>query len=160
MKVDLESLTETLETLGSDWALLDQLPAEERARLLKAVAALHNPDRVARRRRLKEARRERKAAAIRREEEVLHDTGIRTLRRKPVFTTPNVFPPEFRAGLDEPEPRESVEPRHCYVCKAEVRRAAPLLRPAVPAVRGAQLSPSAPSSPTCAGGSRCSPAGG
>ncbi|HVJ10290.1 MAG TPA: SDR family NAD(P)-dependent oxidoreductase, partial [Burkholderiales bacterium] len=114
MKVDLESLTETLETLGSDWALLDRLPAEERARLLKAVAALHNPDRVARRQRLKEARRERKAAEIRREEEVLHGTGIRTLRRKPVFTTPNVFPPQPAA-----EPRPSAGRRHCYVCKAK-----------------------------------------
>ena len=118
MKVDLESLTETLETLGSDWALLDQLPAEERARLLKAVAALHNPDRVARRQRQKEARRERKAAAIRREEEVLHGTGIRTLRRKPVFTTPNVFPPE--RGLEPAAaPRPSAGRRHCYVCKAK-----------------------------------------
>jgi NAD(P)-dependent dehydrogenase (short-subunit alcohol dehydrogenase family) len=114
MKVDLESLTETLETLGSDWALLDQLPAEERARLLKAVAALNNPDRIARRQRQKEARRERKAAAIRREEEVLHGTGIRTLRRKPVFTTPNVFPPQPAAA-----PPQSAGRRHCYVCKAK-----------------------------------------
>jgi NAD(P)-dependent dehydrogenase (short-subunit alcohol dehydrogenase family) len=114
MKVDLESLTQTLETLGSDWALLDQLPAEERARLLKAVAALHNPDRVARRQRQKEARRERKAAAIRREEEVLHGTGIRALRRKPVFTTPNVFPPQPAAT-----PPPSAGRRHCYVCKAK-----------------------------------------
>jgi NAD(P)-dependent dehydrogenase (short-subunit alcohol dehydrogenase family) len=114
MKVDLENLTETLETLGADWALLDQLQPEERARLLKAVAALHNPDRVARRRRLKEARRERKAAEIRREEEVLHGTGIRTLRRKPVFTTPNVFPPELAMT-----PPPSAGRRHCYVCKAK-----------------------------------------
>jgi len=118
MKVDLENLTETLETLGADWALLDQLPPEERARLLKAVAALHNPDRAARRQRLKEARRERKAAAIRREEEVLHGTGIRTLRRKPVFTTPNVFPPQHT--LEPPaEPLPSAGRRHCYVCKAK-----------------------------------------
>ena len=114
MKVDLENLTEALETLGADWALLDQLPAAERARLLKAVAALHNPDRVARRRRRKEARRERKAAEVRREEAVLHGTGIRTLRRKPVFTTPNVFPPESVAAPDLSAGR-----RHCYVCKAK-----------------------------------------
>jgi hypothetical protein len=118
MKVDLESLTETLETLRADWALLDQLPAEERARLLKAVAALHNPDRVARRQRLKEARRERKAAEIRSEEEVLHGTGIRTLRRKPVFTTPNVFPPEH-APAPAAAPHLSAGRRHCYVCKAK-----------------------------------------
>ena len=121
MKADLENLraalraaTEALEAMGANWALLDLLPPEERARLLKAVAALHNPDRVARRQRLKEARRERKAAAIQREEEVLHGTGIRTLRRKPVFTTPNVFPPQPAT-----EPRPSAGRRHCYVCKAK-----------------------------------------
>jgi NAD(P)-dependent dehydrogenase (short-subunit alcohol dehydrogenase family) len=128
MKADLDSLkaallartraaTEALEALGADWTLLDQLPPEERERLLRAVAALHNPDRVARRRRLKEARRERKAAAIRRDEEVLHATGIRTLRRKPVFTTPNVFPPKL-APESAPPQRVSTGRRHCYVCKA------------------------------------------
>jgi NAD(P)-dependent dehydrogenase (short-subunit alcohol dehydrogenase family) len=43
------------------------------------------------------------------------------LRRKPVFTTPNVFPPESfeprDIHADEPEQRESVEPQHCYICK-------------------------------------------
>ena len=72
-----------------------------------------------------EARRERKAAEIRREEEVLHGTGIRTLRRKPVFTTPNYFPPQAvgadggRAdpGHAVPVAAACVEPQHCYVCK-------------------------------------------
>jgi NAD(P)-dependent dehydrogenase (short-subunit alcohol dehydrogenase family) len=44
---------------------------------------------------------------------MLNRTGIRELRRKPVFMTPNVFPPRQIA----PERRESLEPRHCYVCK-------------------------------------------
>jgi NAD(P)-dependent dehydrogenase (short-subunit alcohol dehydrogenase family) len=124
MKADLDNLraaTEALEAASADWALLDQLPPEDRERLLKAVAALHNPDRIARRRRLKEARRERKAAAIRREEEALHATGIRTLRRKAVFTTPNVFPPKH-APEPAPQPPKltpvSAGRRHCYVCKA------------------------------------------
>ena len=53
----------------------------------------YNPDPVARRRRLKAAERERAAAQAQRVGAVLQETGIRTLRRKPVFTTPNVFPP-------------------------------------------------------------------
>ena len=44
---------------------------------------------------------------------MLHKTGIRQLRRKPVFTTPNVFPPK---EIEEAH-RESLEPQHCYVCK-------------------------------------------
>ncbi|MDZ4812775.1 MAG: SDR family oxidoreductase, partial [Pseudomonadota bacterium] len=56
---------------------------------------------------------------------VLHATGIRALRRKPVFTTPNYFPPEGFVAQDADndeaqtgaERRESIEPQHCYVCK-------------------------------------------
>ena len=49
----------------------------------------------------KAAARERRAAAARRDDGVLHETGIRSLRRKPVVNTPNVFPP---AGF---EPHDS-----------------------------------------------------
>ena len=59
-----------------------------------------------------------------RDESVLAETGIRVLREKPVFTTPNVFPPaEFEQTDvdDDPEFREVVEPQHCYVCKQRYR---------------------------------------
>lgn len=51
---------------------------------------------------------------------VLAGTGIRTLRAKPVFTTPNVFPPVGfeQADVADARFRETVEPQHCYVCKA------------------------------------------
>jgi NAD(P)-dependent dehydrogenase (short-subunit alcohol dehydrogenase family) len=125
----LRAAAELLELIAADWRLLDQLPAEDRQRLHEAVASVYNPDPVARRRRMKAVERERKAAGTRRDDAVLHRTGIRQLRRKPVFTTPNVFPPRgFEPrdigsddggydGGDEPERRESVEPQHCYVCK-------------------------------------------
>ncbi len=51
---------------------------------------------------------------------VLQETGIRTLRRKPVFTTPNVFPPAEPGERFEPLPDldpESCDTPHCYVCK-------------------------------------------
>jgi NAD(P)-dependent dehydrogenase (short-subunit alcohol dehydrogenase family) len=49
----------------------------------------------------------------------LHETGIRVLRRKPVFNTPNVFAPKGfqQRETDELERKESIEPQHCYVCK-------------------------------------------
>src|SRR4029077_2862690 len=47
---------------------------------------------------------------------VLHETGIRSLRRKPVFTTHNFFPPS-EAEIPEPRDTESPEDHHCYVCK-------------------------------------------
>ena len=114
----LRATVELLELVAADWRLLDQLPAKDRQRLHEAVARLYNPDPVVRRRRMKAEERALKAAGTRREEAVLQKTGIRELRRKPVFTTPNVFPPqnaepERRASVD----RESVNLQHCYVCK-------------------------------------------
>jgi len=109
----LRAAADLLEQVAADWRLLDSLPPEERQRFHDLVARLYNPDPVLRRRRRRAEARERKAAATQHEETVLQKTGIRELRRKPLFTTPNYFPPELPA----PErPAASVE-RHCYVCK-------------------------------------------
>ncbi|HEX5754904.1 MAG TPA: SDR family NAD(P)-dependent oxidoreductase [Arenimonas sp.] len=110
-----------LEALAADASLLTALPEADRKRLKQAVTRIHNPDPVAHRQRLRALKRERAAEKIRQDDAVLNETGIRTLRRKPVFTTPNYFPPAgFLASdreVDEPERRESIEPQHCYVCK-------------------------------------------
>ncbi len=109
---------ELLELIAADRRLLDTLPEEERKRLHQAVAQVYNPDPAARRRMLKAEERERNAAQTQRDSEILHETGIRTLRRKPVFTTPNVFAPEeFESERFESQPGEAIEPQHCYVCK-------------------------------------------
>jgi NAD(P)-dependent dehydrogenase (short-subunit alcohol dehydrogenase family) len=105
----LRSAAELLEQLAGDRNLLDQQPAQDRERLLRAVAELYNPDKLARREMVKAAERERTA----RTGAVLDETGIRTLRRKPVFTTPNVFPPPEA----EPTGTEVPDSPHCYVCK-------------------------------------------
>ncbi|MDQ3287225.1 MAG: SDR family oxidoreductase [Pseudomonadota bacterium] len=113
--------TELLERIGDDHSLLATLPKADRDRFQRAVARVYHPDPVARRQRLKAAERERNAAHTRREDELLESTGIRELRRKPVFTTPNYFPPQdFQPAdrdADEPFRGETVEPQHCYVCK-------------------------------------------
>ena len=110
-----------LERLAADWSLLDQFPAGDRARLHRAIDGLSVPERHARRKRAKQADRERRRTRLDREEAVLDQTGIRTLRRRPVVTTPNVLPP---ARVDERDeigpgtaPGVSVVDRHCYVCK-------------------------------------------
>ena len=58
-----------------------------------------------------------------RDDGVLHETGIRTLRRKPVFTTPNVFPPE--STCQRPEVRLKAGPG---AWPASIVRAPALLR--------------------------------
>ncbi len=123
---ELDTTIALLESFANDRALLERLSAEERQRLHAAVGTFYHPDPALRRRKRKAMARARNAAQIAKEEAVLHLTGIRELRRRPVFTTPNIFAPEgfvqedsadFASGEDEPERRESIEPQHCYVCK-------------------------------------------
>ena len=115
----LKAAADVLEEIVADRSLLKELPLEERTRLLAAAGDVHNPDVVQRRRFNKVVRREKKAARLGRDEDVLAETGIRVHRAKPVFTTPNVYvPKEFeQIDVDEAEFREVVEPQHCYVCK-------------------------------------------
>ena len=121
----LRALTTLLESIADDRGQLAPLSAEERQRLVQAAGRVYNPDPRARRALVKAIGRRRKADVVGRDDGLLHETGIRTLRRKPVFTTPNVFPPrafepadvdEEPAARAESPPTSEVE-RHCYVCK-------------------------------------------
>jgi NAD(P)-dependent dehydrogenase (short-subunit alcohol dehydrogenase family) len=103
-----------LEAVARDRTLLQELTVEERTRLLTAAGAVFDPDVVARRRAAKELRRRKKNAKLAEDETTLAETGIRVLRSKPVFTTPNYTAPE-----PEPEERETITRQHCYVCKQE-----------------------------------------
>ena len=142
-RLTLERLREAiglLESIAADRSVLAGVPDEERKRLLQAVANVYSPDRVERRRMSKIVDRQRKAARVKNDQGVLHRTGIRSLRRKPVFHTPNVFPtvsvadgfdardlppetddliPHPASRIPHPESRipRSRELQHCYVCK-------------------------------------------
>ncbi|MBB6368847.1 SDR family oxidoreductase [Xanthomonas sp. PPL139] len=112
-----------LEAIAADRRVLDTVPEAERVRLLQVVAQVFNPEPKARRKLLKEQARERHQEKVRKAEELLAQTGIRALRRKPVFSTPNYFPPHTpealihaQAAAAEPA-AHSPELRHCYVCK-------------------------------------------
>ena len=111
-----------LETLANDRALLASVTLEERTRLLQAAGQVYCPDPTQRRRLLKDKKRSDKKDREQKAETVLKDTGIRVLRRKHVFTTPNVFPPQVEdhsPGAGGDRHREVVEPQHCYICKAD-----------------------------------------
>jgi NAD(P)-dependent dehydrogenase (short-subunit alcohol dehydrogenase family) len=138
----LREAIELLESIAADRSVLAGVPEEERKRLLQAVANVYSPDRVERRRMAKVVDRQRKAARVQRDQRVLHETGIRSLRRKPVFHTPNVFPTvsvaDGFAAQDVHGPAEaghqdgrrerpaseaqSRERQHCYVCKQKYTR--------------------------------------
>jgi NAD(P)-dependent dehydrogenase (short-subunit alcohol dehydrogenase family) len=117
----VRAATELLERIVADRGLLAHLQPEERMRLLRAAGHVYSPDNRARKRLVKAGIRLQKAARVNREEELLSVTGIRKLRRLPVFNTPNVFPPAgfTQRDVDDPDHRENVVPRNCYVCKQD-----------------------------------------
>jgi len=119
LRDEIRSASQLLERIIANRGLLAAVPRAERDRLRDAVALVYHPDARARRTMVKATTRQRKAAAVRREEAVLEERGIRSLRRQSVFNTPNVFPPERfeQTDVDDPDFRETVEERHCYVCK-------------------------------------------
>ena len=116
----LSAATELLESIVADRTLLAAVSADERARLLTAAGQVSRPDAPSRRRLLKAMQRQHKAAKLERDERIRAESGIRALRRAPIFTTPNVFPP---ADFHQQETnghshgRELLETQHCYICK-------------------------------------------
>jgi NAD(P)-dependent dehydrogenase (short-subunit alcohol dehydrogenase family) len=119
----LLEVTSLLRDIAASKHVLDTLSATERADLLNAAGDVFCADPEERRQRVKARRRKRRAEKLRRDEELLAGTGIRTLRDKPVFTTPNAFAPtDFEQhDVGDPTFRETVDLQHCYVCKKKYR---------------------------------------
>ncbi len=127
----LEASADLLEELVADRGLLAGIPDDLKIRFLGAAGRLSRPDALVRRQLVKASRRQRKAARVAREEQVLSSTGIRKLRREKVFTTPNVFPPAGEHDADDigddtedgdafagqAEAQNPLDERHCYTCK-------------------------------------------
>ena len=103
--------------------MANELNADEKADFFNAAGDVFCPDPEIRRRRTKLLQQQRRNERTQRDDDVLGETGIRTLRSKPVFTTPDVFAPddfEQRDVADDPDQpafRETLEPQHCYICK-------------------------------------------
>ncbi|MHC5211043.1 MAG: SDR family NAD(P)-dependent oxidoreductase [Planctomycetota bacterium] len=112
-----------VEAVAADQVLMQRLSAPERARLIRAAGEIYVPDPARRRAAQRAKKRLRRAEHVHRDQAALNKTGIRTLRRKPVYMSPNVFPPaEPRpaaadAGAATPDTLEA--PQACYVCKRE-----------------------------------------
>jgi len=125
--------TALLERVIADRTLLMQVDGQERQRFVDAVATVFQPDVRARRAMVKATSRQRKLDAAQRDDSVLQQTGIRELRRKPVFTTPNVYllgdptsGTSSQTVVDDAQADgagaidvrgEAVVPQHCYICK-------------------------------------------
>ena len=118
----LRAAAEILAKAAQNRSLLAGLTVEERTRLLTVAGEIYCPD-VRERRRLVKARlRQQKLEKQKRDETVLSETGIRVARRKPIFTTPNVFPPANFSQVtigNESDFQKVIEARNCYICKQD-----------------------------------------
>jgi len=133
---------ELLEQIGGNLKVLAELDEATRIRLVTAAGQLSRPDRYSRKALGKVLARQRVAARRDADRAILDQTGIRALRREPVFRTPLPRPDmALDAPIrDEPEPGEIVDPwaaaearreggseesarvetaRMCYVCKVQ-----------------------------------------
>jgi len=111
-----------LESLVADRTQLLGLSEEERARLMKAAGEVYAPDISERRKLLRAKKRQNRHRKLKKDQAELNETGIRSLRRKPVYMSPNVYPPQDQESIevsDAPDFREVVEPQNCYVCKQD-----------------------------------------
>jgi NAD(P)-dependent dehydrogenase (short-subunit alcohol dehydrogenase family) len=139
-KAQLRVAIELLEHLGGDLARLADIEDDLRRRLVVAAGQISRPDRYTRAALGKALVRARKQARRGAATAVLDQTGIRALRREPVFRTPLprpemplAEPPRgdepgdadpwaaAEASRDQPQPRALTDDRHCYVCKADFR---------------------------------------
>ena len=118
----LIAATHLLEAAAADRSQLLALSHDYRMRLRKAAGNIFCPD-VSQRRLLNKAtHKRRKKERIAKDQKTLNSRGIRSLRMKPVFTTPNVFPPkDFESvGITSDEDfREVVDFQNCYICKQD-----------------------------------------
>jgi NAD(P)-dependent dehydrogenase (short-subunit alcohol dehydrogenase family) len=121
---ELGRCTEVLEAIATDHSRLSGLDLDTRRRLLTAAGQISRPDRLARRRLTRAFRRRERDDVRRADVTVLEGTGIRTLRREPVYPTP----PPLESGSAPPVPPapppspELNEARKCYVCKGAFRQ--------------------------------------
>ena len=122
----LQSALEIMEAVAENRRLLAHLGDEGRKRLMIAAGKVFSPDRADRRRLVKEFGRLRKNSKLDRDENVFNETGIRRLRKQPVFTTPNILPPAAFTPNDVSQPPETLaeqslppalHEQNCYICK-------------------------------------------
>ena len=102
---ELHAAIELIEKAAADRTLLASLSDTDHTRLMRAAGELYCPDLTQRRKLVKAKVKQRKAEKKTADDKKLHQTGIRELRRKPVFTTPNYFPPQKFSGAGFAERR-------------------------------------------------------
>ena len=115
---ELARCAELLEVVAGDHTLLSVLDQDVRRRLVTAAGQISRPDRLAKRQLASALWRRERDEVRRADVAVLERTGIRTLRRAPVYPTP----PPADSRSTPAKDTELHASRKCYVCKTEFRR--------------------------------------
>jgi len=138
---DPTPLIALLEALADDPAKVAELTDDERRRLMVAAGRLSRPDRYARKAMRRSLSKKSDQAVKSADRAILEGSGIRALRKLPIFASlgavPQLPPPELiddlahagdddeaawaaaEARRDDDAPRRVTESRNCYVCKTE-----------------------------------------
>lgn len=88
LREQLESALELFRRVGEDRGLLSVLDEETRKEMMIVLGRVSRPDRNEVRKLLRALRKRERADERNKDEELLEATGIRTLRRAPIFITP------------------------------------------------------------------------
>ncbi|MBC7171423.1 MAG: SDR family NAD(P)-dependent oxidoreductase, partial [Polyangiaceae bacterium] len=113
-----------MESIVADRRVLTDVDEPTRRRLMQAAGAFLYPDAKTKRALSKAFRRKEKAAVRDADRQVLESTGIRALRKAPVFLTPGPQPIDTELAPADLE-RELLEERKCYVCKVRYKTVHP-----------------------------------
>jgi NAD(P)-dependent dehydrogenase (short-subunit alcohol dehydrogenase family) len=117
---ELRAALKVLAAVADDRGALAATDAETRVRLQRLAGEVARPDLKQRKKLQRELLKKELAEKKAHDEALRNQTGIRELRRQPVFVTPQLQAPRA-STVDEPEPppdeRELHHARKCYVCK-------------------------------------------
>ncbi len=107
LREQLESALELFRRVGEDRGLLSVLDEETRKEMMIVLGRVSRPDRNEVRKLLRALRKRERADERNKDEELLEATGIRTLRRAPVFITPAFEAPPSASMLASASERET-----------------------------------------------------
>ena len=117
-KEELAVCIKVLETLNENPSSFSLLSEDVRRKLEINAGKLSRPTRDQKKKRNKEAKKEKKREIVSKERQIRLDTGIRKARIESVFQAPQKLIGINKEFLEE----ELFSPRNCYICKKEFKK--------------------------------------
>ena len=122
LKDQMQKAVLLLESVASDRSMLMALSEDYRVRLHKATGEVFCPDVRQRRKLSKAIIKKRREEKLSKDQNQLNKSGIRSLRKKTVYTTPDFYPPKeikLPKKHGSSDSRHVAHPQNCYICKQD-----------------------------------------